>query len=115
MSHLLEIRNLTVTFDTAKGPLTAVSGIDLHVDGGEVLAIVGESGSGKSVAMLAVMGLLPDTATVRADLVRFDGTDLMALSPRAPWIEDQPACHLMDTREQAGVVVSANDEAAWFR
>ncbi|MBN9888175.1 ATP-binding cassette domain-containing protein [Salipiger abyssi] len=83
MSHLLEIRNLTVTFDTARGPLTAVSGIDLHVDAGEVLAIVGESGSGKSVAMLAVMGLLPDTATVNADLIRFDGTDLMALSPRA--------------------------------
>ena len=42
-------------------------GIDLHVEAREVLAIVGESGSGKSVAMLAVMGLLPPTATVRAD------------------------------------------------
>ena len=80
---LLDIRNLTVTFDTAAGPLTAVSGIDLHVEAGEVLAIVGESGSGKSVAMLAVMGLLPDTATVTADVIRFDGTDLLALSPKA--------------------------------
>ncbi|WP_102225221.1 ABC transporter ATP-binding protein [Acidimangrovimonas sediminis] len=80
---LLEIRNLSVTFDTADGPLEAAIGIDLHVDAGEVLAIVGESGSGKSVAMLAVMGLLPDTATVRADAMRFDGTDLLALSPRA--------------------------------
>ena len=82
MTTLLEIRNLTVTFETSNGPLTAVSGIDLHVDAGEVLAIVGESGSGKSVAMLAVMGLLPDTATVTADMIRFDGTDLLALSPK---------------------------------
>ncbi|MBY5973087.1 ABC transporter ATP-binding protein [Ferrimonas balearica] len=83
MTTLLEIRNLTVTFDTTNGPLKAVSGIDLHVDAGEVLAIVGESGSGKSVAMLAVMGLLPDTATVTADVIRFDGTDLLPLSPKA--------------------------------
>ena len=80
MTHLLEIQNLSVTFETANGPLKAVSGIDLHVDAGEVLAIVGESGSGKSVAMLAVMGLLPDTAAVSADVIRFDGTDLKALS-----------------------------------
>lgn len=82
MKTLLEIRNLTVIFDTTTGPLTAVSGIDLHVDAGEVLAIVGESGSGKSVAMLAVMGLLPNTATVTADVIRFDDIDLKTLSPR---------------------------------
>src|SRR5690606_13285920 len=48
----------------------------------EVLAIVGESGSGKSVAMLAVMGLLPAVATVTADVMRFDGRDLLALDAR---------------------------------
>ena len=47
-----------------------------------MLAIVGESGSGKSVAMLAVMGLLPPTATVTADALRFEGKDLLALTPR---------------------------------
>ena len=56
---LLEIKNLTVSFDTSVGEFFAVRGIDLHVNEREVLAIVGESGSGKSVAMLAVMGLLP--------------------------------------------------------
>jgi dipeptide transport system ATP-binding protein len=79
---LLEIRNLTVSFDTANGPFAAVKGIDLAVDPREVLAIVGESGSGKSVAMLAVMGLLPPSATVRADRMTFKGTDLLGLSPR---------------------------------
>ena len=64
---LLEIKNLTVAFDTAAGPFRAVNGVVLSVDAREVLAIVGESGSGKSVAMLAVMGLLPSTATVTAD------------------------------------------------
>ena len=48
----------------------------------EILAIVGESGSGKSVAMLAVMGLLPWTATVTAKTLAFDGQDLLRLTPR---------------------------------
>ncbi|RWO77331.1 MAG: ABC transporter ATP-binding protein [Mesorhizobium sp.] len=78
---LLEIKNLTVSFDTAAGPFMAVQGIDLSIEPREVLAIVGESGSGKSVAMLAVMGLLPNTATVKADRMAFDGIDLLELSP----------------------------------
>ncbi|MBK4217187.1 ABC transporter ATP-binding protein [Paracoccus caeni] len=79
---LLNIRNLTVRFATSTGAFTAVDGIDVRVDKGEVLAVVGESGSGKSVAMLAVMGLLPDTATVTADEMTFDGQNMLAMSPR---------------------------------
>ena len=78
--HLLEVKNLTVSFDTSVGVFNAVKGIDLYVDAREVLAIVGESGSGKSVAMLAVMGLLPPTATVTADKMEFDGKNLLAMS-----------------------------------
>ena len=80
---LLQVRNLTVEFATAAGPFRAVDGVDLEVEPGEVLAIVGESGSGKSVAMLAVMGLLPWTATVTADQLSFAGQDLRRLTPRA--------------------------------
>ena len=76
---LLEIRDLTVTFTTGSGPFKAVDGVDLTVDTGEVQAIVGESGSGKSVAMLALMGLLPKTATVTAARMDFNGHDLMGL------------------------------------
>jgi len=79
---LLEIRNLTVEFDTAAGPFRALKGVDYTVSKGEVLAIVGESGSGKSVAMLATMGLLPDSATVNADVMSFDGRDLKTLTPK---------------------------------
>ncbi|WP_011579412.1 MULTISPECIES: ABC transporter ATP-binding protein [Chelativorans] len=76
---LLEIENLSVEFETATGKLRAVDGISLSVDEGEVLAIVGESGSGKSVSMLAVMGLLPWTATVKADRMTFQGRDILSL------------------------------------
>ncbi|TGS90192.1 ABC transporter ATP-binding protein, partial [Mesorhizobium sp. M2D.F.Ca.ET.178.01.1.1] len=78
---LLDIQNLVVEFQTASGPFRAVDGVSLHVDEREVLAIVGESGSGKSVSMLAVMGLLPWTATVTADRMSFAGRDLLKLSP----------------------------------
>ncbi len=77
---LLDIKNLTVAFDTSVGLFKAVDGIDVSVDAREVLAIVGESGSGKSVAMLAVMGLLPKTATVTADKMEFEGLDLLAMT-----------------------------------
>jgi dipeptide transport system ATP-binding protein len=80
---ILSIRNLTVRFATASGSFTAVDGIDVQVSPREVLAIVGESGSGKSVSMLAVMGLLPDTATVTADEMTFDGQDLLRLDSSA--------------------------------
>jgi dipeptide transport system ATP-binding protein len=79
---LLDIRNLAVTFATRGGQLRAVDGIDIAIDPDEVLAIVGESGSGKSVEMLAVMGLLPWTATVRAERMSFDGHDLRSITPR---------------------------------
>jgi dipeptide transport system ATP-binding protein len=79
---LLEVRGLSVRFATRGGVFTAVDRVDLSVAADEVLAIVGESGSGKSVAMLAVMGLLPWTATVSADRLAFDGIDLLGLSPR---------------------------------
>ncbi|MBT8408921.1 MAG: ABC transporter ATP-binding protein [Alphaproteobacteria bacterium] len=80
---LLRIRNLSVDFSTASGQFRAVDAVDQDVDTSEILAIVGESGSGKSVSMLALMGLLPWTATVTADEVNFDGHDLLRMDSRA--------------------------------
>ena len=80
---LLEIENLSVEFLTAKGGFRAVDGISMALDKGEILGVVGESGSGKSVTMLALMGLLPWTATVTADRLAFDGQNLLGLSAKA--------------------------------
>ena len=79
---LLEISDLSVDFITAHGVFRAVDQVSLTIEAGDVQAIVGESGSGKSVAMLAVMGLLPWTAKVSATRLAFDGQDLLGLSPR---------------------------------
>jgi dipeptide transport system ATP-binding protein len=83
VNPLLDVRGLTVSFATRRGAFVAVDAVDFTLERDEVLAIVGESGSGKSVAMLAVMGLLPWTAMVTAERMAFDGQDLLALSPRA--------------------------------
>ncbi len=77
---LLQIESLSVDFKTSNGQFRAVDNVSMHVDAGEVLAVVGESGSGKSVAMLAVMGLLPWTATVTADRIDFNGLDLLRIT-----------------------------------
>jgi dipeptide transport system ATP-binding protein len=79
---LLDVKNLSVDFRTGAGWFRAVDRVSLAVPAGHVHAIVGESGSGKSVAMLAVMGLLPKTARVTADAITFDGHDLQTMSPR---------------------------------
>ncbi len=77
---LLDIRNLSVDFKTASGFFRAVDGVSLQIEKGQFHAIVGESGSGKSVAMLAVMGLLPKTAQITADAITFDGNDFRNIS-----------------------------------
>jgi len=79
---LLEIRNLCVDFQTVSGSFRAVDGVDLDIRETDILAIVGESGSGKSVSMLAVMGLLPWTAKITADIMEFEGRDLLTISSR---------------------------------
>ena len=79
---LLEIENLSVDFASKDSVMHAVDGVSLSLDVGDVLGIVGESGSGKSVTMMALMGLVAFPGRVTADKLRFDGHDLMALSPR---------------------------------
>lgn len=75
-STLLEVENLTVTFQTVRGPVDVVKDSSFRIDPGKTLGIVGESGSGKSMTSLAIMGLLPEggKATGR---IRFFGHDLL--------------------------------------
>lgn len=78
---ILTVSDLTVTFPSEAGTVRAVQNLSYEVRSGEALAIVGESGSGKSVSSLAVMGLLPDTATVSGG-IDFMGQDMFSLSDR---------------------------------
>lgn len=76
MSELLEIKNLSVSFDTPQGELQAVRDVSLSLCAGEVLAIVGESGCGKSVLCKTVMKLLPDQARIKSGTITVDGADI---------------------------------------
>ncbi|AKK29010.1 ABC transporter ATP-binding protein [Mycobacterium sp. EPa45] len=76
---LLEITDLAVSFPTDGGDLTAVRGLTYQVRPREVVAMVGESGSGKSAAAMAVIGLLPEYASVSGS-VRLAGQELLGLS-----------------------------------
>ena len=80
ITPLLQIENLSVTFGKAERAFKAVDQVSLSLNEGESLAIVGESGSGKSVSMMAVMGLLPDSATISAQKLLFNGVDLQAIT-----------------------------------
>ena len=78
---MLEIRNLSVTFNGSRD-FVAVRGIDLSMARGDTLGLVGESGSGKTVTALTVAGLIErDEATVDGEII-FDGVDLLKTSRR---------------------------------
>ena len=75
---LLEVRDLTVSFETEDGLVQAVDSVSYTVDRGQALGIVGESGSGKSVSSLTVMGLtrFAGNAVISGEVL-FEGRDLL--------------------------------------
>ncbi len=77
---LLEIKDLTVHFDTEDGLVKAVDGVSYTVDRGQTLGIVGESGSGKSVSSLTVMGLTRASNARISGEILFEGRDLLKAS-----------------------------------
>ena len=73
---VLEVQGLDVDIRTPRGVLHPVRDVSFSVARGETLCLVGESGCGKSITSLAVMGLLPGTATRRTRTLKFLGEDL---------------------------------------
>ncbi|MDZ7684255.1 MAG: ABC transporter ATP-binding protein [Gammaproteobacteria bacterium] len=80
--HLLDVKNLAVEFGTYGGDVSAVRGIDFHVDQGETLAIVGESGCGKSVTVQTIMGLIPmPPGRITSGSAKLRGKEILGLPP----------------------------------
>ena len=73
----LEIRGLRLAFAGEEQTTVALRGVDLAIAPGEAVGVVGETGCGKTVTGLAAMRLLPRTARLTADALRFEGRDLL--------------------------------------
>lgn len=76
---LLELRNVSITYRTDKGLVSAVDDVSLKVPKGSSIGLVGESGSGKSTIALAILRLLPANARVTGQIL-VNGIDLVPLS-----------------------------------
>jgi ABC-type microcin C transport system duplicated ATPase subunit YejF/ABC-type microcin C transport system permease subunit YejE len=80
---LLRVRDLSVRFSGADGPVDAVKGVSFDIARGETMALVGESGSGKSVTALSILQLLPyPAASHPSGSIQFQGTEMVGASPQ---------------------------------
>ena len=77
MAELLEVKHLSVSFDTPEGEVEAVRDVSFFVKKEETLAIVGESGCGKSVLCRSIMKLLPRTARIKSGSILANGREII--------------------------------------
>ncbi len=78
--HLLDVRDLRVTYRSNNGPVPAVRGVDMHIAAGETLGIAGESGCGKSTMAMALLKLVAPETTVTGQIL-LDGADVLTMKP----------------------------------
>ena len=83
MPHLLEVKNLEVTFALRTGNLTAIDGAGFTLERGERMGLVGESGAGKSVTGFAILNLISKPGYISNGAISFEGVRLDRLSPEA--------------------------------
>ena len=78
---ILEVKNLSVSFNTYAGEVKALRDVSFSVDRGETLAIVGESGSGKSVTVQSIIRLIPmPPGEIKGGEILFENEDLIKVS-----------------------------------
>ena len=84
MSHLLEVKDLKVSYHSYAGEVQSVRGVNFAVDTGESVAIVGESGCGKSVTAKTIMGLIqtPPGEIKKESQILFEGKNLLEMSEK---------------------------------
>lgn len=77
---LLQVNNVRLNFHTYAGEVKALDGVSFVIKKGEALGLVGESGCGKSVTALAIVGLLPENASVTDGEILLGGENLLSIS-----------------------------------
>ncbi|MBI3592175.1 MAG: HU family DNA-binding protein, partial [Nitrospirae bacterium] len=78
MSSLLSLNNLSVSFNTAKGPLKVISDLSFDIKKAEVFGLVGESGCGKSLTALSILRILPPNAFAEGEIL-FSNKNILSL------------------------------------
>ncbi|MEP9390471.1 ABC transporter ATP-binding protein [Mesorhizobium sp. KR9-304] len=77
----LQVRNLSVSFNTPAGRVVAVDNVSFEVGSRQILALVGESGSGKSVTAMALIGLLARNASISGSIC-LGGDEIVGMAER---------------------------------
>ena len=80
MSDLLEVKNLSMHYDTLDGNVDAVKDISFSVKSGESFGLVGESGCGKTSVAMTLLQLQPDNSVITKGSIKLDGKELIGLS-----------------------------------
>lgn len=78
---MLQVKDLTMAYETDRGKVKAVNGVNFSLGHGEVLGLVGESGCGKSATLLTLLGLVPYPGKITSGEILFNGEDLRKKSP----------------------------------
>ena len=80
MSNILEVKNLTMYYETIDGNVDAVKNISFNVKAGESFGIVGESGCGKTSVAMSLLQLQAENGKISNGSILFDGIELVGKS-----------------------------------
>ena len=80
MKPLLQISNLSISFQVRKNKFSAVKNLNLSINENQIVGLVGESGSGKSVTAMSIMRLLPEPKASYGEKssIMFDGEEILS-------------------------------------
>lgn len=81
MNTILNVKNLSVNFNTTQGIIKAVDNISFSIEKGDCIGIAGESGSGKTQTFFSLTGILSDNGTAKG-IAEFDNVDLLKLNEK---------------------------------